>query len=107
VIAARLAKGFIHALLNDAPMALGCGKKGVKVQVKPILNRGVVDLGNQSAGSDQRRRIHACHLADLYKFFGRAARMQSFGASPRFNAPTTLVVIPEECQSMPITAPKD
>ena len=26
--------------------------------------------------------------------------------SPRFSAPTTLVVMPLECQSMPITAPK-
>jgi hypothetical protein len=31
----------------------------------------------------------------------------SSGASPRFNAPMTLVVMPEECQSMPITAPND
>jgi hypothetical protein len=29
------------------------------------------------------------------------------GASPRFSAPITLVVTPEECQSIPITAPKD
>jgi hypothetical protein len=27
--------------------------------------------------------------------------------SPRFSAPMTLVVMPEECQSMPITAPND
>ena len=27
------------------------------------------------------------------------------GARPRFNAPITDVVMPEECQSMPITAP--
>ena len=29
------------------------------------------------------------------------------GASPRFSAPMTLVVMPEECQSMPMTAPND
>ena len=29
------------------------------------------------------------------------------GVRPRFNAPMTLVVIPEECQSIPITAPND
>jgi hypothetical protein len=29
------------------------------------------------------------------------------GESPRFSAPMTEVVIPEECQSIPITAPKD
>ncbi len=29
------------------------------------------------------------------------------GASPRFSAPITLVVMPDECQSMPITAPND
>ena len=29
------------------------------------------------------------------------------GFSPRFKAYITLVVIPEECQSMPITAPND
>ena len=28
-------------------------------------------------------------------------------SSPRFSAPMTLVVMPEECQSMPITAPND
>src|SRR6202040_3377484 len=32
---------------------------------------------------------------------------RSNGVSPRFNAPMTLVVIPEECQSMPMTAPND
>ena len=29
------------------------------------------------------------------------------GSSPRFSAPITLVVMPEECQSMPMTAPND
>ena len=29
------------------------------------------------------------------------------GASPRLSAPITLVVMPEECQSIPITAPND
>ena len=29
------------------------------------------------------------------------------GARPRFSAPSTLVVMPEECQSIPITAPND
>jgi len=29
------------------------------------------------------------------------------GSSPRFIAPRTLVVMPDECQSMPITAPND
>lgn len=29
------------------------------------------------------------------------------GVKPRFSAPITLVVMPEECQSMPLTAPKD
>jgi hypothetical protein len=29
------------------------------------------------------------------------------GFRPRFSAPTTLVVMPEECQSIPITAPND
>ncbi len=29
------------------------------------------------------------------------------GASPRLSAPTTLVVMPDECQSIPMTAPND
>src|SRR5437667_12494594 len=29
------------------------------------------------------------------------------GVSPRFSAPITLVVMPDECQSIPITAPND
>ena len=31
----------------------------------------------------------------------------SRGASPRLSAPSTLVVMPDECQSIPITAPND
>ena len=29
------------------------------------------------------------------------------GDRPRFKAPMTLVVMPDECQSMPMTAPND
>src|SRR5215470_4971436 len=32
---------------------------------------------------------------------------RAIGARPRFSAPRTLVVIPDECQSMPITQPSD
>ncbi len=31
----------------------------------------------------------------------------AMGFRPRFSAPSTEVVMPEECQSIPITAPKD
>jgi hypothetical protein len=35
------------------------------------------------------------------------AKLARQRARPRFSAPITLVVMPEECQSIPITAPKD
>jgi hypothetical protein len=35
------------------------------------------------------------------------AQLLGQGLEPRLSEPMTLVVIPDECQSMPITAPKD
>jgi len=117
MVASRLTLLFIHALLDHAPLAVDRREKAVQVQVVAILDRGAVDLRDQPARAHQRVRIDPGALPHLNELRRRAARVSAFaaqtnrpssvrtGARPRFNAPMTLVVMPEECQSIPMTAP--
>ena len=119
VIAPRLAVVAVHALLHDHPFAVVGDDEAVQIEIEAVLHRGAVDLGDQPAGLRQRRAVEADALADRHQFLRRLARMLAAaaadmeaelagsGASPRFSAPMTLVVMPEECQSIPITAPND
>lgn len=88
--------------------------------MKTILNRGAVDLRDQPARIGQCHAVEPYSPSDLEQLRRRLAESASpvhrrrkmpssplSGARPRFSAPITLVVIPEECQSMPITAPND
>ena len=120
VVAARLPARAVHPLLHDHPGAVVGDDEAVQVEVEAVLHRGAVDLGDEAAGAHQRGRVQPDALADRGQLVGRAARMRGRGrrrragpararrgASPRFSAPITLVVIPDECQSIPITAPND
>ncbi len=42
-----------------------------------------------------------------FHFIGLFDEVKVYDTALPFNAPITLVVIPDECQSMPITAPND
>ena len=68
----------------------------------------------------ERRAVEADAFADRDQLVRRLPRMLAAPAadmdpelarraapSPRLSAPITLVVMPEECQSMPMTAPND
>ena len=91
----------------------------MQVQVEAILHGRAIDLGDQPAGPGQCGAVEADPLANRDQLLRGLPRMlaaaaatwmpSSFasGASPRFSAPMTLVVMPDECQSMPITAPND
>ena len=43
----------IHPLLNDHPFAVGANDKGMKVELKAVRNRIIVDLSGQPAGAYQ------------------------------------------------------
>ena len=120
MIAPRLPALAVHALLHDDPVAVVGDDEAVQVEVEAVLHRRAVDLGDQPARLRQRRAVEADALADRDQLVRRLARMlaapaadmdaelaRAAASSPRFSAPITLVVMPEECQSMPITAPND
>ena len=120
MIAARELAVAVHALLHHDPLAVVGDDEAVQVEVEAVLHRRAVDLGDQPARLGQRRAIEAGALADRDQLVRRLARMAAAAAadmqaellapaasSPRFSAPITAVVMPEECQSMPITAPND
>ncbi len=75
-------------------------------------------LRRQSAGTGERFPVETGIRGEAAELVWRAARMTAAtaaddtsrsscarGLSPRFNAPMTDVVMPDECQSIPITAP--
>ena len=119
MVAARGAARIVHALLDDRPMAVVGDDEAVQIEVETILHGGAVDLGHQPADIGERGAVEADPLADRREFGWRLARLLAAPAadmdselarqrlSPRLSAPITLVVMPEECQSMPMTAPND
>ena len=119
MIAARLPALAVHALLDHDPVAVVGDDEAVQVEIEAVLHGGAVDLGDEPARLRQRRRRSrpdrrsrsaragsAANACRARRRRGCRARLCS-GVSPRLSAPMTLVVMPEECQSIPITAPKD
>ena len=119
VVAPCLALVAVHALLHHGPVAVIGDEEPVQIEIEAVLHGGAVDLGDQPAGAGQRGGVEADAVAERSQLVRRAARVLAppaadmdaefpcNGASPRLSAPITLVVMPDECQSMPITAPKD
>ena len=118
--AARCGVVAVHALLHHDPLAVVGDDEAVQVELEAVLHRGAVDLGDQPARPRQRRAVEAgAHRRSRRARPGvrrewRPRPPQTWrpssprrGASPRFSAPSTLVVMPDECQSIPITAPND
>jgi hypothetical protein len=109
----------VHALLDHRPSALVGDEEAVQVEVEPVLERGAVDLGDEPARAGQVASVEPGLVARGGQL-RRVARewrprppqtlmpsSPARGLRPRFSAPMTLVVIPDECQSIPITAPND
>ena len=89
----------------------------MEIDLKAIRDGVVVHARGEPAGADQRVAIEVDASAILRSSWGvlrdclpRPPQMYTpsswaRGLRPRFNAPITEVVMPEECQSMPITDP--
>ena len=119
MVAARLPLLAVHALLHHRPLAVVGDDEAVQIEIESVLHGGAVDLGDEPAGARQRRAVEADAFAERRQLLRRAARMLAAaaadvdaklackGARPRLSAPITLVVMPDECQSIPITAPND
>jgi hypothetical protein len=82
----------VHALLHDRPFAVVGHEEPVRVEIETILNGGAVDFGDKAARAGEPGAVETDTLAQH---------------APRLRAPMTLVVMPEECQSIPMTAPND
>jgi hypothetical protein len=119
VIAPRLAAIVVHPLLHHHPFAVVGDDEAMEIEIEAVLHGGAVDLGDQPAArpsappsSPTRSPTSASSPGVLRECLPRPPQTwmpssPDSGASPRLSAPKTLVVMPDECQSIPITAPKD
>ncbi len=121
MVPARLPGVAVHALLDHHPLAVVGDDEAVQIEVEPVLHGGAVDpwrpagwRGASAVPSKPVRSPIACSsCGGLAACAGRVRRRHcrpssaESGVRPRFRAPSTLVVMPDECQSIPITAPKD
>ena len=103
---------------TTAHSPVGGHHERVQVDLKAVGDRVVVDARGQAAGAHERVAVEPAALArsarsSLRRLARVACRVRrrcrcrarrARGFSPRFSAPITDVVMPEECQSMPITA---
>lgn len=109
----------VHALLHNRPTAVIGYKEAVQIEVEAVLHRRAVDLGDEPACLRQGCPVKPHLRANLFQL-GRcptgmiaspphtcSPNSPASGFRPRFNAPMTLVVMPEECQSMPMIVPND
>ena len=98
----------VHALLDNDPAPLVADDETVQIEIESILDGSAVDLRNEPARLRKRCAVEAypfSYRAELVRSLPRMPAAPAADASPRLRAPMTLVVMPEECQSIPITAP--
>ena len=118
VIATRCPAHVAHALLDHRPFPVRRNEEPMQIKVEPVLNRGTIDFRNEPAGTAKDgHRVPFGHPE--LKFIRRLAGVLTppaayidpelflDGSKPAFEGANTLVVIPEECQSIPITEPND
>src|SRR5437867_3790936 len=75
MIAPRRTCGGIHALLNHGPLALSCHYKRVQIELKPVLDRRVVDFGGETAVPDQGVTLQPVLVGDGKELVWCQARM--------------------------------
>jgi hypothetical protein len=81
VIAPGLAVVAIHALLDHDPASVVSDDEAVEVQVKAVLDRRAVDLGDQPARPGERCNVEADPITDRDKLRGRLARVATAPAA--------------------------
>ena len=96
VIPPGLAAVAVHALLDHDPVPVVGDDEAVEIEVKAILDRRAVDLGNEPARPGERRAVEANPIADRDKLVRRPARMAAASAAdmdaklPRHRCQTAL-----------------
>jgi hypothetical protein len=110
MVAPCLSAVALHSLLHDGPVAVVGHDKAVQIEVEPILHRRAVDLGDEPARRRQCRAIKADPMSWSSSGVRRERALRpphtwmpsapESGPRPRFSTPTTLVAMPEECQSI-------
>ena len=75
MIAAGLPQLTVHSLLNDHPVSVVGDDKAMQVELKTVLHRRTVDLGNQTAGLGERRAIEPYPIPDRDELLWRLPRI--------------------------------
>src|ERR1700687_4533875 len=69
-----------HPLLNDAPLSFRRENERMMVELIAVLHRGVVDLGRDATGVNERLRVASEALARRRDLGGRLARCRSLAS---------------------------
>jgi hypothetical protein len=113
MVSARLPTLAIHSLLHDDPSAVIRHDKPVKVKIEAVLHQRGCRPWRRACWlwparrrqTRPARRWRPARTASAAAAADMDAQFAPSGARPRFSAPITLVVMPDERQSIPITAP--
>ena len=119
MVAARLFLVAVHALLHDRPVAIVGHEESVEVEIEAVLDGGAVDFGDQTACAGEPGAVETHAFAQQVQFVRRLPRMLSPPAAdmdaefvrkrsqPALEGTDNAGGDPDECQSMPMTAPND
>ena len=77
VIASRETRAIVEALLHDGPLAIRRDDERMQINLEPIGDAIVIDLGSETAGTDQGIAIQALAFRYGAQFSGCVARMPS------------------------------
>src|SRR5580692_1868379 len=94
MVPARLTPIAVHALLDDDPMPVIGDDETVQIEVEPVLHRGAVDLGDETACGCQSRAVKPHPLTDRLQFVRGLPRMR---AAPAANMQAELAS--ERCET--------
>src|SRR5262249_59049242 len=81
VIAACKTRRLVHSLLHDRPLTIRRQNERVKIKLKAVGDRIVVDAGREAARSDERITIEAFPVGECTQFIGRSARVSAAAAA--------------------------
>lgn len=87
VITLGLTAVAVHALLDHDPVSVIGDDEAMEIEVKPILDRRAINLGDKPARSGERRAIKTDPITDRDKLMWRLARVI---AAPATNMDTEL-----------------
>ena len=81
VIPPGLAAVAVHALLDHDPVSVVGDDEAVEIEVKAVLDRRAVDLGDEPARPGERRAVEAHPITDRDKLIRRLTRVAAAPAA--------------------------